>query len=395
MLSINTNINAQQASTQIGRANAAVQNSSEKLTTGMAINKSADDVSGAALANRLANNSAKTAQFIKNANDGVNMIQAADNAVKQQQDLVARMQELAYKAENGTNTTEDTTLIQKEFDQLAKEVIRNESGAEFNGKALLDGSLDAAINVGTGSDNQINVDIINQAELGGVTITTGDTATTDKIVIGGVDIEVGVAITGADQKPQEVADALNASIATAQAAAKAELAAAADAAAADAAQAKIDALAGATVSVGANGLSVSTDNKVAITGEAKLGVATGTGITAREGIISDDGKINISLAGHADGDTWKTEVHDKLDSLAGKYNSDRADLGASQNRLEFATKNLEGTKQNIDRTLSATQDTNFATETAELAKAKVLAKTSQTMLSQANKSVEDVTSLLQ
>lgn len=290
MISINTNLNAQQASTQIGRANKAIESASEKLTTGLRINKSADDVSGAALANRLANNSAKTAQFIKNANDGINLIQASDNSVKQQQALVSRMQELAFKAENGTNTDADTKLIQKEFDQLAKEIVRNETGAEFNGKKILDGKLSASINVGSGDKNQIKVEI----------------------------------------KP-----------------------------------------AGA----------------------------------ARSAIVGDDGTVALSLsatgaAGKAGaatartGDSWKTDVHDKLQSLAEYYNNTRADLGAAQNRLEFTTKNLEGTKQNIDRTLSATQDTDFAAETAELAKDKVLSKTSQAMLSQSTKSLEDVTQLL-
>ncbi|HHJ3079614.1 TPA: flagellin [Vibrio parahaemolyticus] len=281
MLSITTNLNANQAATSIGRANQAVQSSSEKLTTGLRINKSADDVSGAALANRLANSSAKTAQFIKNANDGINMIQAADNAIKQQQDLVARMQELAYKAENGTNTDKDTALIQKEFAQLSAEVLRNETGAEFNGKKLLNGDLNAAINVGTGAANQINV---------------------------------SVAAPGA----------------------------------------------------------------------------------VRTDIIADDGTIAMDLsAARADGDVWNTEVHAKLELLAENYANNRADLGASQNRIEFSVKNLEGTKANLDKTLSSAQDTDFATETAELAKAKVLAKTSQTMLSQANKSVEEVSQLLQ
>lgn len=283
MLSITTNLNANQAATSIGRANQAVQSSSEKLTTGLRINKSADDVSGAALANRLANSSAKTAQFIKNANDGINMIQAADNAIKQQQDLVARMQELAFKAENGTNTGEDTALIQKEFDQVAAEVLRNENGAEFNGKKLLNGDLTAAINVGTGTANQINV-----------TVTA----------------------PGAD----------------------------------------------------------------------------------RTAIIDDAGAVAIDLSDAAtlvDGDAWNTTVHSKLEALAANYADNRANIGASQNRIEFSIKNLEGTKQNLDKTLSSAQDTDFATETAELAKAKVLAKTSQTMLSQANKSVEEVTQLLQ
>lgn len=285
MLSINTNLNAQNAATQIGRANQAVMDASEKLTTGKRINKSADDVSGAALAGRLENSSAKTAQFIKNANDGINMIQAADNAIKQQQDLTARMQELAFKAENGTNTDEDKDLIQKEFDQLAAELHRNTGNAEFNGQKVLDGNLDAAINVGTGAGNQI-----------------------------------GVKVDGS---------------------AKAEL------------------------------------DKVA-TYDPTTGVATP--VTKFTAISTPD--------------DWKA-AHEQLQSLADEYASDRADIGAAQNRIEFSVKNLEGTKQNLDKTLSAAQDTDFASETAELAKAKVLAKTSQTMLSQANKSVEEVTSLLQ
>ncbi|ELP5898448.1 hypothetical protein QTV49_000322 [Vibrio vulnificus] len=284
MLSITTNLNANQAATSIGRANQAVQSSSEKLTTGMRINRSADDVSGAALANRLANSSSKTAQFIKNANDGINMIQSADNAIKQQQDLVARMQELAYKAENGTNVAEDQALIQKEFNQLGKELARNAQGSEFNGKKLLDGTLNAAINVGTGTNNQINVALGATAGLAAVVTIAADATNGDPL---------------------------------------------------------------------------------------------------------------LTLTGHADGDAWKAAVHDKLDALAKGYSDQRADIGAAQNRIEFSIKNLEGTKQNLDKSLSSAQDTDFAAETAELAKAKVLAKTSQTMLSQANKSVEEVTQLLQ
>ncbi len=274
MLSINTNLNANQAMTQIGQANAKVQSASEKLTTGLAINKSADDVSGAALASRLENSVTKTSQFIKNANDGINMIQAADNAIKQQQELIARMQELAYKAENGTNTTDDTDLIQKEFNQLAAELARNETGAEFNGKALLDGTLDVAINVGSGTANQIAVTLGTPAGL--------------------------AAVTG-----------------------------------------------------------------------------------------------GLVLSGHADGDAWQTAVHDMLEAAASDYAGQRADIGASQNRIEFSVANLEGTQANLETTLSAAQDTDFAEQTAELAKAKVLSKTSQTMLSQANKSLEEVTQLLQ
>ncbi|ELP6119139.1 TPA: flagellin FliC [Vibrio vulnificus] len=278
MLTINTNLAAQTAATNAGRASQGVQESSERLTTGLRINKAADDVSGAALANRLETNANKTAQFIKNANDGVNMIQAADSALQAQQDVVQRMQELAFKAENGTNVAEDQALIQKEFDQLAKELVRNQKTAEFNGKPLINGTLSAAINVGTGADNQIDV------------------------AVKATDISKVVAVA--------------------------------------------------------------------------------------------DGTVAMALTGHADAAAWKAEVHDHLSAIAKGYNEQRADLGAAQNRLEFTTKNLESTHSNLTASLSATQDTDFAAETSELAKQKVLAKAGQAMLSQANKAPEEVTQLL-
>ena len=279
MLTINTNLAAQTAATNAGRANEGVRESSERLTTGLRINKAADDVSGAAMANRLETNANKTAQFIKNANDGVNMIKAADSALQAQQEVVQRMQELAFKAENGTNVADDQALIQKEFDQLAKELVRNAKTAEFNGKPLIDGSLSAAINVGTGANNQID------------------------IAVGATDI---------------------------------------------------------------------------------------TGVIAADGTMA----MELKSATHADAATWKTEVHDKLATIAKGYNEQRADLGAAQNRLEFTTKNLENTHGNLTASLSATQDTDFAAETSELAKQKVLAKAGQAMLSQANKAPEEVTQLL-
>ncbi|WP_282604033.1 flagellin, partial [Vibrio crassostreae] len=69
-------------------------------------------------------------------------------------------------------------------------------------------------------------------------------------------------------------------------------------------------------------------------------------------------------------------------------------LGAAQNRLEYSTQNLQGYKQNIDSSLSDTQDADYALETTNLAKANVLKSASQSMLSQANKDMEDVVNKL-
>ncbi|MDK9790587.1 hypothetical protein, partial [Vibrio sp. D431a] len=166
MLSINTNLNASNASTQIANSQKAVNTASERLTTGLRINKAGDDVAGMGLATRLEKASTQTAQYMENAANGVSLIQTADAALKQQQELTARMQELAYQAENGTNSTKDVELIQKEFDQLAKELLRNTQSVEYNGTKLLDGNLSASVAVGEGTDNQVGISVAGNANVG-------------------------------------------------------------------------------------------------------------------------------------------------------------------------------------------------------------------------------------
>ncbi len=280
MLSIATNLNAQQAATGISNAQNDVNKASERLTTGLRINSASDDVSGMGLATRLEKTSNQTAQYIENATNGISLIQTADAALEQQQDLIMRMQDLAFKAENGTNSTEDVALIQKEFDALALELERNTAAAEYNGINLLDGTMDTTIAIGQGDDNQI-----------GVTVPAAGTDLTNVI-------------------------------------------------------------SGGTVA------------------------------------------IDLKPATHGDADTYKTEVHDKLQDYADYVTETRASLGASQNRLEYSTQNLQSYKQNIDASLSNTQDADFAVETSNLAKANVLKSASQSMLSQANKDLEDVVNKL-
>ncbi|MDK9793932.1 flagellin [Vibrio sp. D431a] len=275
MLSINTNLNASNASTQIANSQKAVNTASERLTTGLRINKAGDDVAGMGLATRLEKSSTQTAQYMENAANGVSLIQTADAAIKQQQELVARMQELAYQAENGTNSAKDIELINKEFEQLGKELHRNTKSVEYNGTKLLDGSLDASIAVGEGTANQVGVKV---------------GASTEKVKI-----------------------------------------------------------------VDANG----------------------------------DMVLKLTDA-RADADAWKTDVHDVLQGFQDELTGQRADLGAAQNRLEFTTQNLQSYKQNIDSSLSLTKDADYAAETTNLAKAKVLKSASQSMLSQANQSMEEV-----
>ncbi|MGR5365767.1 flagellin N-terminal helical domain-containing protein [Photobacterium damselae] len=391
MLTITTNLPALTAQIANAGAQEGIQKASERLTTGLRINHSSDDVSGAALANRLNTSVLKTQAFEANAADGKNMIQAADNSVKQQQALLSRMQNLAFKAENGTKTSADRGLIQKEFDQLAKELLRNESNQEFNGKKLLDGNLSAAINVGLGSDNQIEVKIQNKAMLTGAKIADFTKVDLSKTTIDGVAVAGGAAgsIKDAAGAAKSLNDAIAKALDTAQTTLKTKPT---DAAALKA----VAALDGAVASVNADGnLVIQTPKSVAVAGLATAGIADATSVTPRSELIGNDGVVKISLDGHADGDAWKKDVHDKLAALASSYNNQRAELGSEENRLSFTIKNLQGNEENLTKTLSQIQDTDFAKETSELSKDKVLAKTSQAVLSQSNKRSEEIAQLLQ
>ena len=398
MLTITTNLPALTAQISNAGAQEGIRQASERLTTGLRINHSSDDVSGAALANRLNTSVLKTEVFEANAADGKNMIEAADNAVKQQQALVSRMQTLAFKAENGTNTSTDRGLIQKEFDQLAKELLRNESNQSFNGKKLLDGKLAAAINVGTGTDNQIEVKIQNLASATGTKVDFSASAATKPAAIGAVTIgTLSIAAAGtpaaAPTSSAEAAKQLNDNISAALSKAKTDLATAPSDAVK---QTLVDQLSSTSASVNADGnLVISSSVKGAITGLDDEGMKSATTIAPRTNLIGNDGQVKISLDGHANGDAWKTDVHDKLAALANSYNNQRAELGSQENRLNFTIKNLQGNQENLTKSLSQIQDTDFAKETSELSKFKVLAKTSQAVLSQSNKRAEEIAQLLQ
>lgn len=139
---INHNISAIKANSILGRNNNALDKSLEKLSSGLRINRAADDAAGMAISQKMKTQIAGLDQGSRNAADGISVIQTAEGALSEVEAMLQRMRELSVQAANGTNTLEDRNAIQEEITNLNAEIQRISDTTEFNTKTLLNGEVD-------------------------------------------------------------------------------------------------------------------------------------------------------------------------------------------------------------------------------------------------------------
>jgi flagellin len=155
---INTNVKsivAQNAATVNNRSMSKVM---EQLSTGKRINGAADDAAGLAISNKMTSQIRGLNQAVRNANDGISMIQVAEGATTEVTNMLQRMRELGVQAINDTNTTKDRTAIKTEYQQLAKEIQRISNNTEWNTTKVANASANsAAFQVGANSSQTITV----------------------------------------------------------------------------------------------------------------------------------------------------------------------------------------------------------------------------------------------
>ena len=137
-----------------------LQTSTERLSSGMRINSAADDAAGLAISELMRADVAALNQGVRNANDGISLIQTADGALGVIDEKLIRMKELAEQAATGTYDSTQRLMIESEYQQMASEITRIANATDFNGIKLLDGSLSALdanggkIHDGSQLDNQ-------------------------------------------------------------------------------------------------------------------------------------------------------------------------------------------------------------------------------------------------
>lgn len=136
---INHNMNALNAHRNMNVNNTAAGKSMEKLSSGLRINRAGDDAAGLAISEKMRGQIRGLTQASRNASDGISMIQTAEGALNETQNILQRMRELSVQSSNDTNTAADRQSIQKEIEQLTEEIDRIGNNTEFNTQSLLKG----------------------------------------------------------------------------------------------------------------------------------------------------------------------------------------------------------------------------------------------------------------
>ena len=142
---INTNVNAINAQRNLNSASASLSKSIEQLSSGLRINRAGDDAAGLTISEKLRGQTKGLNQAVRNAQDGISMIQTAEGGLNETHSILQRMRELAVQGSNDTLTDTDRGAIASELTSLKNEVDRIATNTEFNTKKLLNGGMSTAL----------------------------------------------------------------------------------------------------------------------------------------------------------------------------------------------------------------------------------------------------------
>ncbi len=163
------NLTAMNSNRMLGLTTNSLAKSTEKLSSGYKVNRAADDAAGLAISEKMRRQVRGLTQASSNAQDGISCVQTAEGALNEVHDMLQRMNELATKAANDTNQTEDRNYIQSEINALATEISRVAQTTTFNQQSLLDGTFtnkNLQVGAESGQSISISIDSMSATSLG-------------------------------------------------------------------------------------------------------------------------------------------------------------------------------------------------------------------------------------
>jgi flagellin len=386
-LAIATNNAALNAAASASSVNRDMESSMARLSSGKRINSASDDAAGVAIASRLSAEIRGTDQAIRNSLDGQALIDTAEGAHKEIENILQRMREIAVQAANDTNNSQDRLNLQAEMTAMGVEIDRIAGTTTWAGSNLMEASetkFSFQVGAATGEQNQIEVkiDSMNMNGLGigqsddvaAFTIANTDfaqpsennAAGTDDYTLGAISAG-GVAVLTIDPATD----------------AKGRLSVTKN---------------GQTFEAIIDGDSVTNTAKNIRAAFADIGITAEISTTAN--------KVDLTFAQVAavtgsttsilvDSDTNALAGIKKLDAAITEVNVQRSELGAISNRLNHTVNNLTNISSNLSAAKGGIEDADFALETTNLAKNQILQQASTAMLAQANASKQNVLGLLQ
>jgi flagellin len=150
MTVINTNVKSLISQNALFRNSRDLSSAMEQLSTGKRINSAADDAAGLAISSRMTAQIKGLDQAVRNANDGISLLQTAEGALIEVTNMLQRMRELNVQAGNDTYTDKDRTSLSLEYKQLVMEINRIATNTQWNGMSILDNNTEAGRSIGTG-----------------------------------------------------------------------------------------------------------------------------------------------------------------------------------------------------------------------------------------------------
>ncbi len=378
-LSINTNMAALNAYRNLSSTQNDMNSSLEKLSSGYRINRAADDAAGLAISEGLRSQIGGLKVAVRNAQDGISVVQTAEGALTETHDILQRMRDLSVQASNqGGLSTDAKANIQSEMDQLKDELTRIADTTSFNGTSLLDGSYSGKFQVGANSGETISVAIGTAMSAAGLGVSA-------------IDVTAAAGASATNSVWTSTSDFSGAAIA-----------------------------AGVTVDVQVNGQTVTLDGGAAgidENGIASQITAAGVGVTAAmngtalELTSSTTGPNSISVSGFnaivagtdtgalvsgTNGSLSGAEAAiDTIDAAIATVSTTRADLGAVQNRFDHTINNLNVAVENLTASESRIRDTDMASEMVNFTRSQILSQAGTAMLAQAKSIPQGVLQLLQ
>ena len=185
-ISVNTNTNALLAQQSLIKNQAGLAQAMQRLASGLRINDAADDPAGLAIATSMGNTSAALTQAARNANDGISLLQTAEGAISDINNLISQMSTLAVQAASGTYASVQLSDINTEFSALLTEINRVANVTTFNGVNLLNSSNTVTIQIGSGdtTNDRLKLTLSNMTtgtsglNISGLTVSSNSTAQT-------------------------------------------------------------------------------------------------------------------------------------------------------------------------------------------------------------------------
>ncbi|AIW13440.1 flagellin [Vibrio tubiashii] len=363
-ITVNTNVSAMTAQRHLTNATDMLNQSLERLSSGYRINSAKDDAAGLQISNRLESQMRGLDVAMRNANDGISIMQTAEGAMNETTNLLQRMRDLSLQSANGSNSHAERVALQEEMAALNDELNRIAETTSFGGRKLLNGSFaSSSFQIGASSGEAVQVSLKNMRsdslDMGGFSYIAASKADSNWRVAQGNN-QLVMQYTNA-QGQQEMIN--------------------------------IDAKTGDDIEELATYINGQTDKvSASVNEEGQLQIFMAGDKTS--GTISFSGslanQLNMNLSGYEAVDNidisqvgGAQRAVSVIDTALKYVDSHRAELGAMQNRFNHAINNLSNVNENLSASNSRIKDTDYAKETTQMVKQQILQQVSTSILAQA------------